>query len=136
MDAVKSTYLGILGIAILAWLQVTVVNTASFAALGLQNAKRRGHTGEVTEHQGKKPEVLPKAALGELLRHQRKDDFCDFGNHHTTLKKETILHLTWVDDHCAAAMAVLATEKALTRLPSGRTKSLKSQKSNHVALSQ
>lgn len=29
-------------------------------------------------------------------------------------------------------MAVLATEKALTRLPSGRTKSLKSQRYNHV----
>lgn len=30
-----------------------------------------------------------------------------------------------MDDHWAAAMAVLATEKALTRLPSGRTRSLK-----------
>lgn len=59
MDAVKSTYLGILGIAILAWLQVTVVNTASFAALGLQNAERRGHIGEVSEHQGKKPGSTP-----------------------------------------------------------------------------
>ena len=33
-------------------------------------------------------------------------------------------------------MAVLATEKALTLLPSGRTKSLKPQKSNHVILYQ
>lgn len=32
---VKSTYLSILGIAILAWLQVTVVNTASFTTLRL-----------------------------------------------------------------------------------------------------
>jgi len=31
---------------------------------------------------------------------------------------------TWVDDHWAAAMAVLATEKALTRFPSGSKRSL------------
>ena len=41
---VKSTYLSILGVAILAWLQVTVVNIASFTTLRLQNIKRRGNT--------------------------------------------------------------------------------------------
>lgn len=40
---VQSTYLRILGIAILAWLQVTVVNTASFATLRLQNVKTEGN---------------------------------------------------------------------------------------------
>ena len=33
--------------------------------------------------------------------------------------------VTWLEDHWAAAMAVLATEKALMRLPSGRTTSLR-----------
>lgn len=44
---VKSTYLSILGIAILAWLQVIVVNTASFATLRLRNVKRRKQTNLV-----------------------------------------------------------------------------------------
>lgn len=35
---------------------------------------------------------------------------------------------TWVEDHWAAAMAVLATEKALTRFPSGSKRSLKEEK--------
>lgn len=39
---VTFTYLSILGIAILARLQVTVVNTASFTTLRLQNVKRGG----------------------------------------------------------------------------------------------
>ena len=34
---------------------------------------------------------------------------------------------TWLEDHWAAAMAVLATEKALTRFPSGSKRSLKKQ---------
>ena len=37
----KSTDLSILGVAILAWLQVTVVNTASFTTLRLQNVKKK-----------------------------------------------------------------------------------------------
>ena len=36
----------------------------------------------------------------------------------------TIKWPTWLEDHWAAAMAVLATEKALTRFPSGSNKSL------------
>lgn len=44
---VKSTYLSILGIAILAWLQVIVVNAASFTTLRLRNVKRRKQTNLV-----------------------------------------------------------------------------------------
>lgn len=40
---VQSTHLSILGIAILAWLQVTVVHTASFTTLRLQCQKKRKH---------------------------------------------------------------------------------------------
>lgn len=54
----QSAYLSILGVAVLAWLQVTVVNSASFTTLRLQNVKR-GHTGEVSGHQRKKPGSTP-----------------------------------------------------------------------------
>ena len=44
---VKSPYLSVLGIAILARLQVTVVYTASFTTLRLQNVRRGGNTNLV-----------------------------------------------------------------------------------------
>ena len=69
-------------------------------------------------------------------KHNHRAEFYESGHHHHTTWSKKILPFTWVDDHWAAAMAVLATEKALTLLPSGRTKSLKPQKSNHVTLYQ
>lgn len=47
----ESTYLSILGIAILAWLQVTIVNTASFTTLRLQNINRRGNIDRLSGHE-------------------------------------------------------------------------------------
>lgn len=101
-----TTYLGVLRIAVLAGLQVAVVDVASFATLRLENTKDDEQTTLVDTRKGNE-EGFPKTVRAS------KAGTAEGG------------HCTWVDDHWAAAMAVLATEKALTRLPSGRTRSLK-----------
>lgn len=53
-----TTYLGVLRIAVLAGLQVAVVNIASFATLRLENTKRQ-RTDHVSGHQEGKRGRIP-----------------------------------------------------------------------------
>lgn len=133
----KSTYLSILGITILSWLQVTIVNTASFSTLRLQNVKYKAIKNKLSGLSSKKARRHPlKISRERASISSTTGEFIWDHEHTNVTPSKKILSLTWVDDHWAAAIAVLATEKALTRLPSGRTKSLKPQRSNHVILSQ
>lgn len=91
---VKSTYLSILGIAILAWLQVTVVNIASFTTLRLRNAKRR-NTDKFSGHQEKKLRMYSlKTSQRASKASTTGGHFCERGEHpHTTLSKKPASYL-------------------------------------------